>query len=120
MSSDFSSSFASASSIMATADLRLRGLKCNVLGWITAVYFKLKEVQGALTSLEIAMGELETTHRSSSIVLQSLSQTHDYLESQRQELVEEMADMAAIADNLEADFPFADTADIHVSMLMTH
>ncbi len=27
--------------------------------------------------------------------------------------------MAAIADNLEADFPFADTADIHVSMLMT-
>jgi len=119
MSSDFSSSFASASSIMATTDLRLRGLKCKVLGWITAVDFKLKEVQGALTSLEIAMGELETTHRSSSIVLQSLSQTHDYLESQRQELVEEMADMAAIADNLEADFPFADTADIHVSMLMT-
>jgi hypothetical protein len=40
---------------MATADLRLRGLKCKVLGWITAVDFKLKEVQGALPSLEIAI-----------------------------------------------------------------
>jgi len=119
MSTDFSSSFASASSIMATANLRLRGLKCKVLGWLTAVDFKLKEVQGALTSLEIAMGELEATHRSSSLVMQSLSQTHDYLDSQCQKLIEEMSDMAAIADDLDADFPFADTKDVHVSMLMT-
>jgi hypothetical protein len=118
MSSDFSSSFASASSIMATADLRLRALKCKVLGWITSLDFKLKEVQGSITSLEIAMEELGSTLRSSSIVMQSLTQTHQYLDSQCQELVEEMSDMAAIADNLEADFPFADTADIHVSMLM--
>jgi len=50
--------------------------------------------------------------------MQSLTQTHQYLDSQHQELVEEMSNMAAIVDNLEANFPFADTADIHVSMLM--
>jgi hypothetical protein len=93
---------------MATADLRLRALKCKVLGWITALDFKLKEAQGSITSLEIAMEELGNTLHSSSIVMQSLTQTHQYLDSQRQELVEEMSDMAAIADNLEADFPFAD------------
>jgi len=103
---------------MATADLRLKALKCKVLGWITALDFKLKEVQGSITSLEIAMEELGNTHHSSSIVMQSLTQTHQYLDSQRQELVEEMSDMAAIADNFEANFPFVDTADIHVSMLM--
>ena len=64
------------------------------------------------------MEELGNTHCSSSIVMQSLTQTHQYLDSQRQELVEEMSDMAAIVDNLEADFSFVDTADIHVSMLM--
>jgi uncharacterized membrane-anchored protein YhcB (DUF1043 family) len=52
--------------------------------------------------------------------MQSLTQTHQYLDSQHQELVEEMSNMAAIVDNLEANFPFADTADIHVSMLMMH
>jgi chromosome segregation ATPase len=120
MSSDFSSSFASASSIMATADLHLRALKCKVLGQITALDFKLKEVQGSITSLEIAMEELGNKLRSSSIVMQSLTQTHQYLDSQHQELVEEMSNMAVIVDNLEANFPFADTADIHVSMLMMH
>jgi hypothetical protein len=43
---------------MATADLHLRALKCKVLGRITALDFKLKEVQGSITSLEIAMEEL--------------------------------------------------------------
>jgi len=43
-----------------------------------------------------------------------------YLDSQHQELVEEMSDMAAIADNLESNSPFTETSDIHVGMLMMH
>jgi len=66
------------------------------------------------------MEELGNTLHSSSIIMQSLTQTHQYLDSQHQELVEEISDMAAIADNLEADFLFADTANIHVGMLMMH
>jgi len=75
MSSNFSSSFASAVIIMATTDPRLQSLKCRVLGWLTTLDFKLKEVQGSIALLEIAMEELDNTLHSTSIIMQSLARS---------------------------------------------
>jgi hypothetical protein len=64
------------------------------------------------------MEELAASHPSTSMVIQSLNQVHQYLDSEHQEHVEEMSNIAAISDNLESDSPFAGTAASHIYMLM--
>jgi ABC-type transporter Mla subunit MlaD len=80
--------------------------------------FKLNEIQTSITSLKIAVEELAASHPSTSMVIQSLNQVHQYLDSEHQEHVEEMSNIATILDNLESDSPFAGTADSHIYMLM--
>jgi phage regulator Rha-like protein len=100
-------------------DQTLYLLKLGVSGWLYALDLKLSELQASLDSLESSILSLTDSHPPSSLVVTSLLQVCQCLDSQHQEVINKISDMTAISDCLDSSAPFADTANFHVVMLMT-